>query len=71
MDLVATIQQRDGSYTVWFAPETPEGHESNWIQTIPGKSYDVILRMYGPLESWFGKSWKLGDIELVDWYIEA
>jgi len=56
----------DGSYTMWFGPKAPEGHESNWIQTIPGKSYNVILRMYGPLESWFDKSWKPGDIELLD-----
>ena len=56
----------DGSYTMWFGPQAPEGHESNWIQTIPGKSYNVILRMYGPLEPWFDKSWKPGDFVLVD-----
>ena len=56
----------DESYTVWFGPEAPEGHEDNWIQTIPGKSYNVLLRLYGPLEPWFDKSWKPGDFELVD-----
>jgi hypothetical protein len=39
----------DGSYTMWFGPEAPEGHEGNWIQTMPGKSYNVLLRLYGPL----------------------
>ena len=57
---------QDGSYTVWFGPEAPEGHEGNWIQTIPGKSYLVILRLYGPLEPWFDKTWKPGDFELVN-----
>lgn len=56
----------DGSYTVWFGPKAPEGHESNWIQTIPGKSCGVILRLYGPLEPWFDKTWKPGDLELVE-----
>ena len=56
---------KDESYTVWFGPEAPEGHEDNWIQTIPGKSYNVLVRLYGPLEPWFDKSWKPGDFELV------
>jgi len=56
---------KDKSYTIWFGPKAPEGHEGNWIQTIPGKSYLTILRLYGPLEPWFDKTWKPGDFELV------
>ena len=56
----------DASYTIWFGSKAPEGHEGNWIQTIPGKSYFVILRLYGPLEPWFDKTWKPGDFELVE-----
>ena len=55
----------DGSYTVWFGPKAPQGHEGNWVQTMPGKSYFVFLRLYGPLEPWFDKTWKPGDFELV------
>jgi hypothetical protein len=55
----------DGSYTMWFGPEAPKGHEGNWIQTMPDKSYNVILRLYGPLEPWFDKTWKPGDFELA------
>ena len=55
----------DGSYTIWFAPRAPIGQDSNWVQTIPGKGYSVILRLYGPLEPWFDQSWKPGDFELV------
>jgi hypothetical protein len=57
---------QNGSYTVWFGPKAPKGHEDNWIQTIPGKSYLTILRLYGPLEPWFDKSWKPGDFEIVE-----
>jgi hypothetical protein len=32
---------------------------------IPGKSWNAILRLYGPLEPWFEKAWRPGDIELV------
>ncbi len=51
----------DESYTIWFGPKAPTGHENNWVQTMPGKSYFVFMRLYGPLESWFDKSWKPGD----------
>jgi hypothetical protein len=56
----------DGTYTVWFAPTAPDGKEGNWVQTMPGKSWSALLRLYGPLEPWFDKSWKPGDFELVD-----
>jgi hypothetical protein len=55
----------DGSVDVYFGPRAPQGKESNWIETVPGKSWFVILRLYGPLEPWFDKSWKPGEIELV------
>jgi len=55
----------DGSANVWFGPKAPEGHESNWVQTMPGKGYFVLFRLYGPLEPWFDKSWKIGDLEPV------
>lgn len=61
-----TLQANDdGSYTVWFAPEAPEGKDGNWIQTMPGKSWSTVLRLYGPLEPWFDGSWKPGDVQLV------
>ena len=55
----------DSSYTIWFGPQAPVGHESNWVQTLPGMSFSSIMRLYGPLEPWFDKSWKPGDFELV------
>jgi hypothetical protein len=55
----------DGSVTVWFGPKAPAGQESNWVQTMPGKGWNALLRLYGPLEPWFDKSWKPGDFEPV------
>lgn len=55
----------DGSCDIYFAPEAPNGFENNWIQTIPGKSWFVAFRMYGPLEPWIKKEWRPGEVELV------
>ena len=55
----------DGSIDIYFAPKALKGKESNWIQTIPGKSWFILLRMYGPLEPWLNKTWRPGEIELV------
>ena len=33
--------------------------------TVPGKGFFVIFRLYGPTKAFFDKTWKLGDIEKV------
>ena len=63
---VGLQQTPDGSYDVYFGPEVPVGKEGNWIQTVPGKGWNMLLRLYGPLEPWFDKSWRPGDPELVE-----
>jgi hypothetical protein len=55
----------DTSVDVWFGPTAPKGHESNWVQTVPGKGWNSLLRLYGPGQAWFDKTWKPGDFELV------
>ncbi|MGA7689272.1 MAG: DUF1214 domain-containing protein, partial [Jiangellales bacterium] len=56
----------DGSYDIYFGPTAPEGWEGNWLQTIPGKSWLIALRMYGPLEPWLDQTWRPSQIELVE-----
>ena len=56
----------DTSVDVWFGPTAPAGHETNWLQTIPGKGWFTFFRLYGPLEPWFDKTWKPGEIEEVE-----
>jgi len=53
----------DGSVDLFFGPAPLAGKESNWIETVPGKGWFVLLRLYGPLEPWFDKSWRPGEIE--------
>jgi Protein of unknown function (DUF1214) len=56
----------DGSTDVWFAPKLPNGFpRANWAQTVPGKGWNMLFRLYGPLEPWFDKTWRVGEVELV------
>ena len=64
--LPGVTPNKDGSYTIWFGPKAPDGQKDHWVQTVPGKGFAVILRLYGPLEPWFDKSWKPGDLEPVE-----
>ena len=59
-------QNDDGSYDIYFAPKAPEGYENNWLETVPGKSWFVALRMYGPLMPWLEQTWRPGEGERVD-----
>jgi hypothetical protein len=56
----------DGSTTVYFGPQQPAGvKRGNWIQTMPGRGWFTILRLYSPLEPFFDKSWRPSEIEVV------
>jgi hypothetical protein len=55
----------DGSIDIYFGPKPPPGKQSNWVQTVPGRGWNTVLRMYGALEPWFNKTWRPGEIELI------
>jgi hypothetical protein len=55
----------DGGVTIWFGAKAPAGQERNWVQTMPGTGYNIALRLYGPLQPWFDKTWRPGDVEEV------
>ena len=57
----------DGSIDIYFGPEkAPEGFEKNWIKTIQGEGWFTYIRLYGPLEAYFDKTWKPDDIVKID-----
>ena len=37
------------SNNIYFGPKAPDGKETNWVETIPGKSWFQLFRLYGPL----------------------
>lgn len=58
-------QNKDGSFDVYIGPQAPAGKEGNWLQTVPGKGWNMLFRLYGPEQAWFDKTWRPGDPELV------
>ena len=48
-----------------FKP-APDGKASNWIKTVPGKSFFLVFRFYGPMEGYIKKTWVLNGPELLD-----
>jgi hypothetical protein len=52
----------DNSLDVWFGPVAPEGKENNWIQTIPGKEWQMVLRLYDLPEPLTNQDWSPGEI---------
>ena len=59
------VVNADGSVEIYFGPKAP-AHEANWIQTVPGRGWNTILRIYGPLDPWFDKTWRPGEIEALN-----
>jgi hypothetical protein len=55
----------DGSTDIYFGPTAPEGKEDNWLQTVPGKGWWTILRLYNPLQPFFDKTWRPSEIEPI------
>lgn len=59
------VVNADGSIDIYFGHKVPS-QKANWIQTVPGQSWNTILRLYSPLEPWFNKTWRPGEIELIN-----
>jgi hypothetical protein len=52
----------DGTTTVWCAPRQPDGVAlGNWIQTVPGRGWFAMFRLYSPTQAFFDKTWQLGE----------
>ncbi len=58
------VKNADGSFDIIFSPEKPKG-KSNWLQTIPGKGWNILWRIYSPTQPWFDKTWQPGEVVLV------
>jgi hypothetical protein len=53
------VTNADGSVDIHFGPEAPDGREGNWIQTNPGESFFVYLRLYGPEQAFFDQTFPI------------
>jgi hypothetical protein len=62
----AAVAGADGATVIYLAPQHPGGVTTgNWIQTIPGRGFNVMLRLYSPRDGFFTKTWRPSEIELV------
>lgn len=64
-DVDALQLNEDGSVDLYFGEIAPSGKESNWIPTA-GEDFFLMLRLYGPEDSYFDKSFDLPDVERLD-----
>ena len=53
------------SIDIYFGPKPPKGKEKFWLETLPGKGWFPVFRIYGPLEAYNNKTWKPDDIVLI------
>ena len=62
----AAQASQDGATTIVIGPDRPpDVPEGNWVQTLPGQGWFVILRFYSPAVPFFDQSWRPGEVELV------
>jgi len=55
----------DGSVDIHCRPNAPAGFEANWIPKVGDRNWFAYSRLYQPTESYFDKSWSLGDFEKI------
>jgi hypothetical protein len=59
----AAIAEAGGSTAAYFGPKKPNSvKDGNFIETVPGKGWWVILRLYSPLKPSFDKTWRPSEI---------
>ena len=61
-----TLQANDDGSTTSTSVPGPGRKETNWVETIPGKSWFQLFRIYGPLQAWFDQTWRLNEFEPPD-----
>lgn len=53
------------SLDLHFGPTQPANTGNRWLRTAPGRGWFAYIRIYGPQQAAFDRSWKPGDFERV------
>ena len=57
----------DGSIDLYFSPMKPAGvGAKNWIQTIEGRDFIAVIRLYGADLPFFDQTWKPADVVKIE-----
>ncbi|MGI9586162.1 MAG: DUF1214 domain-containing protein [Acidimicrobiia bacterium] len=59
------LVEPDGTVKVFIGPSAPDGYEANWVQSHPGTGFFVYLRLYGPTEAYYDKSWIMANVQRI------
>jgi hypothetical protein len=55
----------DGSIDMYFGPTPPPQGEKSWVKTKSGEGFFMYFRFYGPLEPFYDKTWRPGEVQLI------
>ncbi|MGZ4747532.1 MAG: DUF1254 domain-containing protein [Oryzihumus sp.] len=58
-------REDDGGLTIYLEPQSPDGHETNWLPTSAHHAWFVILRLYRPRSEVVDATWKCPGIARV------
>jgi hypothetical protein len=62
----AVAKNADGSVDLWFGPSKPaDAPDTNFIQTVNGRNFLAMVRLYGTGVEFFDQSWKPDDVAKV------
>ncbi len=54
---------KDGSVDLYFGPAKPGSvNDKNWIQTLDGRAFLVMIRLYGAEAAFYDQTWKPDDV---------
>lgn len=57
------VKNEDGSVDIYFGPaKANDVPDTNWIQTIKGRDFMAVVRLYGTEVSFFDQTWKPGEL---------
>ena len=55
--------EEDGGLKLYFGPTKPDdAPDSNWIQTVDGRDFLTVIRLYGAKIDFFDQTWKPDDV---------
>lgn len=55
----------DGSVDIYFGESAPRDLDSNWVPSA-GEDFFLLFRFYGPEQSFFGRTFRLPDLEKIE-----
>ena len=51
---------------LYFGPTAPEVERGNRVATLPSRGFFLYFRLCGPLEPYYDKSWRPGDVTRLE-----